>query len=161
MQLVPFASAATHADPNVPAAGPVLATFSYVIRGPQKTAHFGVIDAQAWPSAPVAAGSSFDDAVAAAKLIAQQVKYDGIHGLPINQAQGIVEAANGTYSIVPLGGFHREKTGPLFVDGIFFERTALSLQVVRSTSELVAVVGTDRVMDLRQTGAAYVQTTPD
>jgi hypothetical protein len=144
---------------DIPATGPVLAQFSYVIRGPQSMPHFGVIDAQAWPTAPVAAGSSFDDAVAAAKLIAAKMRYDGIHGLPINQAQGIVEAANGTYSIVPLGGFHRERTGPLFVDGMFFERTALSLQVVRTSKELVAVVGTDRVLDLRRTGAAFVQTT--
>lgn len=141
---------------DVPPTGPVLAQFSYLIRGPQKLPRIGVIDAQAWPTAPVAAGTSFDDAVTAAKLLSQQARYDGIHGLPINQAHAILEAANGAYSIVPLGGFHRERTGPLFVDGIFFERAALNLQVARVSRELVAIVGTDRVLDLRRTGAATV-----
>jgi len=141
---------------DVPPTGPVLAQFSYLIRGPQKLPRVGVIDAQAWPTAPVAAGTSFDDAVAAARQLSRQTRYDGIHGLPINQAHGVLEAANGAYSIVPLGGLHRERTGPLFVDGIFFERTALSLQVARVSSALVAIVGTERVLDLRHTGGAHV-----
>jgi hypothetical protein len=141
---------------DVPPTGPVLAQFSYLIRGPHQGAHLGVIDAQAWPSAPVAAGRSFEDAVAAAKLLAKHGIDDGMHRLAINPAHAVLQAANGTYSIVPLGGFHREHMGPLFVDGDFFERTALNLQVARVSRELVAVVGADRVLDLRRTGGATV-----
>ncbi len=141
---------------DTPPSGPVLAEFNYVIRGPQQLPRMGHIEAQAWPTAPVAAGSSFDDAVSAAKAIAAAKTYDGIHGLPIQQAQGILEAANGTYSIVPLGGFHRDRNGPVFVDGMMFDAAALSLQVTRRSRELVAVVGAVTVLDLRHTGAALV-----
>ncbi|MCW2926775.1 MAG: hypothetical protein JWM86_743, partial [Thermoleophilia bacterium] len=98
-----------------PPTGPVLAEFNYVIRGPQAMPRMGHVEARAWPTAPVAGGTSFEDALTAAKAIASTPRYDGIHGLPIQQAQGVLEAANGTYLIVPLGGFHREKNGPLFV----------------------------------------------
>lgn len=136
-----------------PTGEPVLADFSYVIRGPHQMPHYGLIEARAWPKPATPVAGSFDDAVRAAKLLAKQA-YDGIHGLPINQAHGILQAADGSLSVVPLGGFHREKDGPLFVDGRFFEATALSLQVVRRTKELAAIVGLDRVFDLRPTGAA-------
>ena len=141
---------------DTPPTGPVLAEFNYVIRGPQKLPRMGHVEARAWPTAPVAGGSAFEDAVTAAKAIAAAPRSDGIHGLPIQQAQGVLEAANGTYLIVPLGGFHHEKHGPLFVDGRFFDAAALSLQVTRRSTELVAVVGAETVLDLRHTGAAFV-----
>src|SRR4051812_6335705 len=115
MQLAPV-------DPAVPApTGPVLAEFNYVIRGPQQLPRMGHIEAQAWPrtSSPLPAGASFEDAIASAKAVASKSTFDGIHGLPIQQAQGVLQAADGAFSIVPLGGFHRETTGPLFVDGRF------------------------------------------
>ncbi len=141
---------------DVPPTGPVLAQFNYVIRGPQQLPRMGHIEAQAWPTAPVAVSGGFDDAVAAAKLLASKTVHDGIHGLPIQQAHGILQSSTGALSIVPLGGFHREKNGPLFVDGRFFEAATLTLQVTRSVKELVAVVGMERVLDLRHTGAALV-----
>lgn len=142
-----------------PPTGPLLAQFSYVIRGPQQMPRMGLIDARAWPTGPVPVAGGYDAAVAAARLLAQRTAYDGIHGLPIQQAHGVLQAADGAMSIVPLGGFHREKNGPLFVDGRFFDAAALSLQVTRTVKELVAVVGAERVFDLRQTGAAFVQST--
>jgi hypothetical protein len=142
---------------NPPVTGPALATFSYVIRSPHNMAHYGVIEAHAWPNpTSLPASGSFDDAVAAAKQLARRSAYDGIHGLPINQCVGVLQSATGALSLAPLGGDHRERTGPLFVDGRFFDATTLSLQVVRATSDLIAVVGTDRVMDLRETGSAAV-----
>ena len=151
-----------HVPHNPPVTGPSLATFSYVIRSPQDMAHYGVIEAHAWPTpTPLPVTGSYDDAVSAAKQLAQRSRYDGIHGLPINQAVGILQSATGVLSLVPLGGPHRERTGPLFVDGRFFDATALSLQVVRNTSDLIAVVGTDRVLDLRPTGAAAVVVPPE
>lgn len=141
---------------DTPPTTPVLAQFNYVIRGPQGMPRMGYIEAQAWPTAASTVAGGFDDAVAAAKLVAAKPVFDGIHGLPINQAQGVLQAADGSYSIVALGGFHREKMGPMFVDGRFFEAAALSLQVTRSVAELVAVVGAARVLDLRHTGAAFV-----
>jgi hypothetical protein len=154
-----LALATTAPVPDPAPTGPVHAEFNYVIRGPQQLPRMGHVDAQAWPGAavPVRAGSSFLDAVAAARAIAATATYDGIHGLPINQAQGVLQAADGAFSIVPLGGFHRETTGPLFVDGRFFEAAAISLQVARRSKELVAVVGSERVLDLRHTGAAFVE----
>lgn len=142
---------------NPPVTGPSLATFSYVIRSPHDMAHYAVIDAHAWPKATaLPVRGSVDDAIAAAQQLARAQAYDGIHGLPINQCVGVLQSDTGALSIVPLGGDHRERTGPLFVDGIFFDRTALSLQVVRTTSDLIAVVGTQRVLDLRATGSATV-----
>jgi hypothetical protein len=136
--------------------GPVLAQFNYVIRGPQQMARMGLIEARAWPTAPVPVAGGFDDAVAAAKALAGRLQHDGIHRMPINPAQGILQAFDGQLSIVPLGGFHRGVDGPLFVDGRFFEKAALSLQVTRDTRELIAVVGAERVLDLRHTGGATV-----
>lgn len=144
---------------EAPPTGPILASFNYVIRGPRQMPRMGLIEAQAWPTEPVVVPGGFDDAVAAAKLLAAKTAYDGIHGLPIHQAHGVLQAADGVMSIVPLGGFHREKNGPLFIDGRFFEAAALSLQVTRSVKELVAIVGAGRVLDLRHTGAAFVQST--
>ena len=141
---------------DTPPIGPVLASFNYVIRGPQQMPRMGFIEAQAWPTAPVSVPGGFDDAVAAARQLASKATYDGIHGLPIHQAHGVLQAADGSMSIVALGGFHREKNGPLFVDGRFFEAAALSLQVTRSVKELVAIVGAERVLDLRHTGSAFV-----
>jgi hypothetical protein len=137
-------------------ASPVLAQFNYVIRGPQQMARMGLIEARAWPSPPVPVAGGFDEAVAAAKLLAGRLQHDGIHRMPINPAQGVLQAADGQLSIVPLGGFHRGTDGPLFIDGRFFEKTALSLQVTRDTRVLIAVVGAERVLDLRHTGAATV-----
>ena len=139
--------------------GPVLADFNCVIRGARAMPRMGLIEARAWPTGPTPAGSSWDDAIRAAQLVASQPAEDGIHALPIHQAQGVLQAADGTYSITPLGGFHRAQDGPLFVDGRFFEATALSLQVTRRSAELVAVVGAERVLDLRHTGAATIVST--
>lgn len=139
-----------------PAGPPVLADFTYVIRGPHAVPRTGHIEAQALPSAPVAALGSFDDAVAAARLLASVPTGDGIHRRSIFPAQGVVQAADGAFSIVALGGAHRGGVGPLFIDGPMFDLTALSLQVARRSAELVAVVGATRVLDLRRTGAAFV-----
>ncbi|MCW2926983.1 MAG: hypothetical protein JWM86_951 [Thermoleophilia bacterium] len=151
MQLAAPSASTTSPTPPV-----VLAQFNYVIRGPQGMPRMGHVDAQAWPTAATGVSGGFDDAVAAAKLVAGRPLQDGIHHVPVNQAQGVLQAADGTFSIVPLGGFHRETTGPLFVDGRFFGAAALSLQVTRSVPELVAVVGATRVLDLRHTGAAFI-----
>ncbi|MCW2922611.1 MAG: hypothetical protein JWM98_15 [Thermoleophilia bacterium] len=142
-----------------PAEPVVLAEFNYVIRGPHAVPRMGHIEAQAWPTAAVtlAGGASFDDAVRAAQAIAARPTEDGIHHVPVNQAQGVLQAADGALSIVALGGQHRGQAGPLFIDGRFFEAAALSLQVARRSTELVAVVGATRVLDLRRTGAAFVQ----
>jgi len=142
------------AAPTAPAR--ILAQFNYVIRGPQGMPRMGHIEATAWPSAPVAVRGGFDDAVAAARAVAAAPAKDGIHHVTIHQAQGVLQAADGSFSIVPLGGAHRGTTGPLFVDGKLFEAATLSLQVTRSVAELVAVVGAERVLDLRRTGAAFV-----
>lgn len=136
---------------------PVLAQFSYAIRGPKGVPRIGLIEARAWPQTGAqAVRGGFEDAVAAAKLRSAQEVLDGIHHVPVNQAQGVLQAADGTYSIVPLGGAHRDAEGPLFVDGRMFEAAALSLQVTRTVAELVAVVGKERVLDLRRTGSAFV-----
>lgn len=156
MQLAPASQPLQHPAPAAPADSPVLANFNYVIRGPRQMPRMSLIEARAWPTAPTPVAGGFDDAVAAAKAIAGTPADDGIHGLPIQQAQGILQAADGAFSIVPLGGFHREKDGPLFVDGRFFEAATLTLQVTRVVTDLVAVVGAERVLDLRHTGAAFV-----
>jgi hypothetical protein len=134
----------------------VLAQFSYAIRGPKGMPRMAIIEAHAWPRASYPVRGSFEDAVAAAKLHAATEVRDGIHNVRINQAHGVLQAADGTFAIVPLGGPHRDQEGPLFVDGRMFEAAALSLQVTRSVAELVAVVGRDRVLDLRHTGSAFV-----
>ncbi len=134
----------------------VLAQFSYAIRGPQGMPRMALIEAKAWPRVSYPVRGSFDDAVAAAKLHAASEVKDGIHNVPVNQAHGVLQAADGTFAIVPLGGDHREQEGPLFVDGRMFEAAALSLQVTRSVAQLVAVVGKDRVLDLRHNGSAFV-----
>ncbi|MGO8055722.1 hypothetical protein, partial [Rhizobium leguminosarum] len=95
----------------------------------------------------------WDAAVAQAKEAAAKIDYDGIHGLPVNQAQGLIQAQDGTLSITPLVGHHRERLGPLFVDGMFFDRTALSLQMTHADPALVAIVGASHVFDLRENGA--------
>jgi hypothetical protein len=153
----PPAPAAPTAD--APPTGPVLAQFNYVIRGPRQMPRMGLIDAQAWPGAAVPVAGGFDDAVRAARALAATPARDGIHALPLQQAHGVLQAADGQLSIVALGGFHRERTGPLFVDGKFFEATTLTLQVTRSVPELVAIVGAERVLDLRRTGSAFVVST--
>lgn len=137
----------------------IIADFSYVIRGPHRVPHMGHIEARAWPTGPVATSGSFDDAVAAAKKLALAPADDGIHHVDVVQAHGILQANDGAFSIVPLGGFHREQDGPLFVDGDFFDRAALSLQVSRRTPELVAVVGGSQLLDLRHNGSAFVLST--
>lgn len=158
MQLssLPVAEGPPPVVPDVPAEGPVLAQFSYAIRGPRATPKIGLIDAVAWPRASYPVSGSFDDAVSAAKALAATPVRDGLHALPVHQAHGVLQAGDGAFSVVPLGGFHRERNGPLFVDGHFFEAATLTLQVTRSTADLVAVVGRDRVLDLRRTGAAFV-----
>lgn len=142
--------------PNPPATSPVLAQFNYAIRGPKGMPHMGLIEAVAWPTGAVAVPGGFDDAVAAATAIAAAPAKDGIHNVVIQQAQGVLQATDGSFSIVPLGGAHRDTVGPLFVDGKMFEAATLSLQITRSTAELVAVVGATRVLDLRHTGSAVV-----
>lgn len=140
-------------EPTPSPSTPILADFSYVIRGAHSMPHYGLIEARAFPHGPVPFSGSFDDAVAAAKLLAAGGR-DEIHRLPIQQAHGILQSATGQLSIVPLGGFHRGKDGPLFVDGRMFDAMALSLQMVRRTDELAAIVGADQVFDLRANGAA-------
>ena len=137
----------------------VLAQFSYAIRGPQGMPRLGVIDAKVWPRAAYEVRGSFDDAVAAARTYAAAAIHDGIHNATLHQAHGVLQARDGSFAIVPLGGPHRGQDGPLFVDGKMFEAAALSLQVTRSVPDLVAVVGAERVLDLRHTGSAFVQTT--
>jgi hypothetical protein len=132
-----------------------LAQFSYVLRGPRQLPKLGVIEARAWPTAPVAVAGGFEDAVAAARMLASMPVRDGLHKLPIFQAHGVLQGADGQMSVVPLGGFHRGVDGPLFIDGHMFEAVGLTLQVVRSHRDLVAVVGSERVLDLRHTGAAF------
>lgn len=144
---------------DIPASGPVLAQFSYAMRGPRAMPKLGVIEVQSWPVAPTPASGGFEDAVRAARELAARSLRDGMHRLPIPQAHGVLQGGDGAFSIVPLGGVHRGRTGPVFIDGAFFERTAHSLQVVRAATELVAVVGAERVLDLRRTGAAFVQAT--
>ena len=133
----------------------VVAQFNYVIRGNAAMPRMGHIEAHVWPRAAYEVRGSFDDAVRAAKQHAAHAVNDGIHNATIHQAHGVLQARDGSFAIVPLGGPHREQEGPLFVDGKMFEASALSLQVTRSVPDLVAVVGADRVLDLRHTGAAF------
>lgn len=139
---------------------PALAKFSYAIRIPNREPMLAVIEARAWPTALVPVSGGFDDAIAAAKQIASVPLKDGMHGMPVHQAQGILQSSDGVFSIVPLGGKLMGSDGPVFIDGAFFDASALSMQVVRTTSELVAVVGKERVLDLRQTGSAFVSASP-
>jgi hypothetical protein len=132
-----------------------LADFSYLIRGPHHLPHLGVIEAVPM-TAPTVVKGSFEDAVAAAQAVAQVPAKDPFHALPIQPAQAVIQASDGAFMIAPLGGLHREKVGPLFVDGVFFDRTALGLQVSRRSPELLAIVGAARVLDLRDTGGAVV-----
>lgn len=144
------------------APGEILADFNYMIRGPHQIPRLGHIEARAWPAngTQLPAGTSFADAVKAAQLVASKPIDDGIHRLTLHQAQGVLQAADGSVWITPLGGFHREKDGPLFVDGRMFETTALSLQVVRRARALLAVVGAQNVLDLRATGGSTVVVEP-
>lgn len=154
MQLTATATTtAPHAD--VPLADEVLATFSYVIRGPQRVPHVAVIEARGDSTRATRIGGSFDDAVAAARTLASTPFDDGVHRIDIQPAQAVVQASDGAFWITPIEGDHRGAVAPLFIDGAFFNRTALSLQVARSSQQVAAIVGAEAVLDLRTNGAAH------
>lgn len=94
-------------------------------------------------------GTSFDDAVRAAHEVAQVPLVDKIHNQPINQAQGVFQAANGVFWIAPLGGFHRGTLDALFIDGAFWDAHGLDVDVLPHTTALKAVVGAHDMIDLR------------
>ena len=85
----------------------------------------------------------------AAHQAAQQPLTDKIHDQPINQAQGVFQAADGAFWIAPLGGFHRGTLDALFIDGAFWDVHGLHVEVLPHTPQLKAVVGAHDVIDLR------------
>lgn len=160
MRLAPASFAASSgrasATPHSPAArvdGP-LVDFSYVIRGPRRVPHIAVIHAHGDPARTTTVTGSFDDAVRAAHELAREQVDDGLHRLRVQPAHAVLQAQDGAWLVTPLLGPHRDAVGPLFVDGDFFDRTTLSLQVARTNPAVAAVVGATALLDLRSTGAA-------
>ena len=94
-------------------------------------------------------GASYADAVQAAHEAAAKPLGDGIHDTGINPAQGVFQAQDGAYWIAPLGGDHRGKQSELFIDGAFWDAHGIDVQVQPHTSDLKAVVGATKTLDLR------------
>lgn len=145
--------------PVVPVApGATLATLNYVIRSPDHQTHDATIDVVPFPvAATQRVDGGFADAIAAAQAAAAVPQRDGTHNLPINVAQGVLQAADGAWWVTPLGGDHRGQVGPAFIDGVFFDRSGLAVWAQRRHGALQAIVGTEQAIDLRRGPASGVQ----
>ncbi len=94
-------------------------------------------------------GASWDDAVRAAHTAADAPLSDDIHAQSVNQAQAVLQAADGAYWIAPLGGFHRGTTDGIFIDGAFWEANGVDAIAHAHADDLKGIVGVDHVIDLR------------
>lgn len=140
-----------------PWSGQVLGSLEFVRRAPDKSTITASIGIEVFPdrARPVAGG--FVEAVRAAQGAAKVPIADGIHALPLSQAHGVLQAADGVFWIAPLGGDHRGFKGPLFIDGEMGRRVALTVFGSRSDRALQAVVGEEQAIDLRITRSAGLQ----
>lgn len=135
----------------------MLGSLEYVRRAPDKTTITASIGIEVFPDRARPVDGGFLDAVRAAQAAAKVPIADGIHALPLSQAHGVLQAADGAYWIAPLGGDHRGFKGPLFIDGEMGRRVALSVFGTRSDRALHAVIGEEQAIDLRATRSAGLQ----
>lgn len=138
--------------------GPTVVRFDYRVRQAGAPSREAVIDA--W----IAEGSTrrlpatgFEDAVRMARALVKPYR-DEIHILPINWAHAVMQGADGAWYAGALVGEHRGAVAPVFADGRFFDLFAESLEVTRTDARVAAIVGAERVLDVRATGRARVVT---
>lgn len=140
-----------------PFSGTILGSLDFVRRAPGGRTITASIDAQVYPDRARRVEGDFVDAVLAARELARVPIADGIHALPLSQAHGVLQAADGAFWIAPLGGDHRGFRGPLFIDGEMGRRVALTVSGTRRDRALQAIVGEEQAIDLRITRAAGLQ----
>lgn len=139
-----------------------VADFVYQIAEVGGGTHVGDIEARMSRSVPFSGG--FDDAVKAAFEI--QKRYgpvDDVTHRPfqLNQVISIQEDASGKLHLGRLDSDHRERIGPVFIDGKIFDDNTRSLKVTTrgQTADgrrLLGVVGHERVLDFRNTNVIEV-----